>query len=770
MRKTSAAVREQEQPKSRRGARRVTSTTPVVLVEGNVIVVRNFAARESEDQFRRIDLSNYWLPPTPFTIEPTRLADRIDLADAVKSTILGYGMRIGPENKSSQLQVANAIRSIVKFIEYGWLNGYYRLEDWTPGAATALAKRLGEGGWAVALNLEDRTAAYLSSHSRDEVAELITSSHTSSHGYSVANEFASRIGTNLAHQELTLAKQMMVAFLELTDRSKPEARVGRRFKARSDEAGMSQTQLRQEIAYINLLAERLDGVGLKFIPFPNTVKISREYGREGSSTANMTTETAAAVLKEAYWWIDKAAEPVVQLLEDVSDDMKAARALNAELTPEVVWDAINSSKHLGTIEDLLQMPIHSIGKSEVPDGMSFKQVIYCLVTACFVIIAFLNARRRDELVHRKIGLHRQALKMISAELGLYECEFYIEKTYRIYVPFYVGKLTYTAIRALERISDCARAVDEVRGLSDKPQDQRENKLFHLPRLVGTAAGGGGEQWYEFRAGKGGTSSLFLERALGKGVALILHPHMFRRAYALIFHYRYENATLQALARQLGHIDLQTAQIYISDRGVKEGAAAREFRRRTAAEVRAQNKAVSDLQDEVDKVAKERVRSLVEDVVAGNNMHGGGFARLVQRFHQRLGRQIDYGGLDPRHQAKVLSDALIRLGHAFFPMRHANCVASSKRRNRGAACFSKRLNRPTRENARSTMCTNCAYSQWQAGHRAAWEEDAVFFEEKIKAHGTQTLIGRKSTIELKNLRAILRLHRERVSAAEEEVLL
>jgi hypothetical protein len=194
---------------------------------------------------------------------------------------------------------------------------------------------------------------------------------------------------------------------------------------------MSESQLRQELTYINLLAERFDGVGLKFVPFPDTVRLAKEYGRRSSSTANLTPDVAAALLKEAHWWIDKAAEPMLLLLEAVCESMTLARKRNLELTPKFVWEAITSSSHFESVESVLQMPIHSIGQSEVRDGVSFKQVMYCLASACFVIIAFLNARRRDELVHRKIGVHRHALTTVSEDLGLYQCEFYIEKTYRL---------------------------------------------------------------------------------------------------------------------------------------------------------------------------------------------------------------------------------------------------------------------------------------------------------------------------------------------------
>jgi hypothetical protein len=135
---------------ARVAARSGAKPTPVVRAEGNVIVVSNFAARENESPFDRISLSCYWLPQAPFTTGPMPLTERDDLVEAVKSTIVGYGMRMLDNNKSAVVQVSNAVRAMAKFIEHGWLNGFYKLEDWTPSAALKLAKLLGKGGWASA--------------------------------------------------------------------------------------------------------------------------------------------------------------------------------------------------------------------------------------------------------------------------------------------------------------------------------------------------------------------------------------------------------------------------------------------------------------------------------------------------------------------------------------------------------------------------------------------------------------------------------------------
>jgi hypothetical protein len=326
----------------------------------------------------------------------------------------------------------------------------------------------------------------------------------------------------------------------------------------------------------------------------------------------------------------------------------------------------------------------------------------------------------------------------------------------------VGSFTRVAIRVLERLSDAARAIDDVRGpTSSVPRDQREDKLFHLPRILRTCAG---HQWYGFVGSNNGTARLFLDRALGSGRPLRVHAHMFRRAYALIFHYRYENATLQALAQQLGNFDLGTVCIYFSDEGERSsGPAAIKFGFPDPKRVEAQRSAIDEIEKEISEVGRARVRDLVDDVVHQRKHVYGGFVRLVQRFHQRLGSQIDYSVMGPDEKCKVVADALIERGHRFHPLPHANCVAAAGRRNRAARCYSDQVRSMARENASALTCTDCAYSHWVENHNAALQDDIRFLEAEAAMKPQASLAARGAGIELNNLRQILALRARRVSA-------
>lgn len=736
----------------------------LVFVHGTQIRFLDFSAREDEHSIRSFDLNDYWLPATPFRPSPTPVGSYPHLVQGIAASMLDLGRRISPSSKDGYKRISTALNTLTKFIEYGWINGYYSFEDWTDVATVKLAEALGLGGWTGALRIDERTQKVIADSSLLELNSFVGRSKTSlTFGYAIRENFRATLGTNARGQELTDAKRAILDKLGLKgyDESAESSERIRRVKKRSSVSGMGQTHLRQELAAINLLAEHLGDTSLSFIPYPDTVKTSKKYGRAGRRTANLSPESVAALLKEAYWWIDKAADPILGAVEDVYKGLAENAELELEPSPEVVWNSLICSRHFATIEELTGENITSIGSR----GLSFKQVIYCLASACFVTIAFLNARRRDEVQHKKIGLHRKCLSVVDRQLGLYQCEFFIEKSHKIYVPFYVGKFTRTAIRILERLSDAARAIDAIRGVSAHvPQNEKEDKLFQLPRIVGKVQGG--KQWFAFNASSEGISRGFVTRALGADSQLRVHPHMFRRAYALIFHYRYENATLQALAQQLGHFDLETVRVYISDRatGTDEHSAT-SFGRLTQAQIKAQHQKIRELNGEIQEVGRERVLELVEEIVGGSSAASqGGFVRLIRRFHQIMGRRLDYSGLDRRKKVQFLAGALTNMGHVFHPMRHANCVASVSRKNKAAGCYSERTKGLGREDASAATCTTCPYGHWTSGHTAALLEDEACLARQVAERQSMTLTNRNDAIQLANLRAMLRLRAQRLEGA------
>jgi hypothetical protein len=733
-----------------------------ITIQGSVIRIRDAGARSDQNEFRTFDLNDYWLPSTPFSPCAVAIASRPGIVEAFCNAARELDRRLDPKAKSNALRLSSNLRSWAKFFEYGWRNGLYELEDWTQDSCDQLLQKLGQGGWPGALELKARATELFKGRRRQSLLKLVKKSKALSYQYSLRLEIIRELGTNSQGGELTPVKALLLERLQLggVDQIRDDSR-RRREKRQSFAEGMGQSHLRSELAALNILGQMDCGLG--FVPYPDTVALSNRHGVEGRRTANLDPDTIAALLKEAHWWLHKVSEPLCALLEEVRIAYAEKWATKQPICPDVVYSVLKKSANALVLEELLGQRISTIGvRTFDQTETSFKNIVYGFSSACFVIIAFLNARRKDEIQSKKIGIHRQSLKLFDATLNLFQYEVYIEKTFKAYVPFFVGSITCKAIRAMERVSDIARELETYMGSAPKkaPND-KEVKIFQLPRL--RSGNRGGMQWFQFVAASGKTAHYFIERALGADVRLNIHPHMLRRAYALIFHYRYENYTLQAMAQQLGHTDLASAVIYISDRGLAEGESeARAFGVFTKEQIEANRREINLINKDVADVARDRIRQLADEVVAGRprSKTRGQFVRLVQRFHQRLGHRIDYSQLDEAGKAKMLGDALVDRGHEFRPLPHANCAVSPLKKSRSAGCYSQRLNAIAPQNASPMTCTRCPYAHWVEGHNASIRQDIERLEAVVEAgEKTGTLAAEQARHELANLAAVLKLREE-----------
>jgi hypothetical protein len=734
-------------------------TGSCLTIHNSIIRIRDAGARSDASEFRTFDLHQYFLPPTPFSTEPISIASRPEIARALCNAAIELDSRMDPKAKSNGLRLASAMRDWAKFFEYGWRNGLYAMEDWTVQCCEILLTKLGKGGWSGALEIDDRTKELIATASLGELKSYVAKSKSLAYQYSLKRKFSRRIGTNCQSSELTPAKVRILRGLKLHGENKvgDESRLIRK-RRQSFNEGMGQSHLRSVLGCLNILGEMKGGLG--FVPFPDTVRLSDLYGVRGRRTANLDPDTVARLLVEAHWWLYQVGPPLTALLEEIRTAYAKSWWSKTPITPETVHSVLKKSGNAEKLEELFERRIGSIGlRQPGVDEISFKHIVYGASSACFVVIAFLNARRKDEIQNKKIGIHRNALKCFDATLDLYQCEVYIEKTYKTYVPFFVGSMTKDAIQAMERISDIARDLEKFMGVSPtKRSAEKEVKIFQIPRLL--AHNGGGMQWFQFVATADKQAYYFVERALGEDIRLPIHPHTFRRAYALIFHYRYENARIQALSQQLGHLDLASTTIYISDRGVASGESeARAYGIHTREQIEANRKEIDLINAEIADVARERVRQLVEEVIANRPRHKtrGQFIRLVQRFHQRLGTRLDYSELDAEGKGKVLGDALIDRGHAFRPLPHVNCAVSPLRKSSSAGCYSKRMGVVAPENASPVTCTGCPYSHWVKEHNDAIEQDIERLATLVGGRcGDDSVVVRQARIDLKNLEAILKL--------------
>lgn len=746
-------------------------------VVGNVLRVPIPSARTDAKRYREHDLREFYLPPTPFSPHPIPLSDRPELVSILERALEIYGSRLSPE-KSWHEAISNATRTLCKLFEYSWLNGLYSISDWTSSDFSDLSDNLAKGGWAKALRIPERTREWAERIGREALLSTLPETRGRDR-WSLGEVFNQSLGTNVRSRELLSAKAEIESFLAFqssrkedgggiatsTKGSNPRRNVKEKPNktGRSFESGMGESQLRQELGWINLIGDIIEDPPIKFVPYANAYTISKDLGRSTGRTDNLSPENIGKILVDAKWWLDKIAPHALALSNTLADELVKSGA--GGMGSKAQLAVLRASSARASIEKILGCEILTICGNKRPPHSTVNSVVGSVYTACFSLLAFLNARRKDELIHRRYGVSKVALTPVNRALGLFSCDFYIEKTYRAYTSFFVASLSVSAIETLEAFSDIARRIRRHFSKGDAASEphtpDREDVLFEIPRF--NEAGGSFDQpkWYTFNTD--GIARDFLQHALGKGVVVRVAPHMFRRGYALIFHYRYEIESIHALSHQLGHFDLTRVWRYVTDAadGTK-GPAARDYARGGSSSERAREADLQAIERDVRAIGADRLRELVAEVVKGGAKPNAGFQRLVLRFHQRLGRKLTYSELGAEEQAKVIADSLVARGHSSHPMPHVNCMAARGRRNRGAKCYSSKTGGISRQDAEPSLCGGCAYGSVSKGHVKTIELDLERSRARLASMPDQSTMRAKALRDsIENGNAMVKLHRTRL---------
>jgi hypothetical protein len=192
--------------------------------------------------------------------------------------------------------------------------------------------------------------------------------------------------------------------------------------------------------------------------------------------------------------------------------------------------------------------------------------------------------------------------------------------------------------------------------------------------------------------------------------------MFRRAYALIFYYQYENQTLQALSQQMGHFDLVQTILYITDphgRPQTESLAASLDLSNLNAKAQLR-KPLTELAKEMRDVAVEKHDDIVVSLLAGVQA-GGGYSRVVQKFFARISKVSEYDHADLKAHAMRVAEGLRDKGHLPEPMLHGDCMAGTVQNIRAAKCRAKNGQVLRKELASAEVCSKCPFHYYNEGH-------------------------------------------------------
>ncbi|MFI8619248.1 hypothetical protein ACIGHN_27525 [Acidovorax sp. NPDC077693] len=701
------------------------------------------------------NIDHAMLPPSALTGLPKKLVDDDGLFELFLLGLDVLASRSG-ESKSFHNVLIQFAKVFAKTAEFAWVKGFYDLRDVPRSTWELLREDLANGGWCKALCINARAAKRLS-----QVAwhpDLFLERGKTRGKVHLRAGFLAEVGTNIAGPELAVMRGILIQA--------------------SDDPGIwragdvslynippykksSSVMLGRALSLIDILAQVRPDKAIKTLPGGSNYIYALRNGRAGARTRNMDPDTWGRVLVHAYRWVLEIGPQfydfVSSLIDAQLDLAKTGNLLEMErkeLT-RVRAKLLRELPSRKSLESAVGLRITTYKLSEPVHGeISVLGLLTHLYAACFIILTSMNARRKDEIIGKAIGLHVHSLKKVDDIFNLYECEFYIEKTIRDYNSHYVNDISRSAIELMRRFSDIAWCLSDS---ATSCTSGRDRKLFVIPRFF--IDGRRAIQWFTFDNGtaKNAISRFIQNSPQFTGSIPRITPHMFRRAYGLLYHFRYENAQLIALAQKYGHIDVVQALHYITDgMETEHGKTAVAKWARGSGNQSAELYRREEIFEIVREVGIEKLRDYIREVVESSRHFSGGFAKLVARFHRKLGASISYSTLDASKKAEVVADAFLDRGHDPTPYPWGTCMAGKSRKHSACSTGSGQI---SRENASPYTCGKCPYSDTTPGHLANLLEDEKALVSL--SEGSESIQQKNAVVELSGLRRIIQLHSARL---------
>ncbi|MCK8666763.1 site-specific integrase [Pseudomonas azerbaijanoccidens] len=510
------------------------------LDDNLVLHVKEHDARSDERKARPIDLKRYWLPANTVYETPSRFVECTHYFVALIYA-LDYFAASNPSSNSKCNRICFMLASLIKFFEHCWLNHVFDIGAISTPFALNLARSLAKNGWHEALDINSRLTGFLDT-AKDPVHPIFTSTNSRVCMSSVGFQYA--IATNIAGKEVAVYFDRVRQF---------EVNIGwRKTFKKNDKApeGMKYSLLRQTLESINLLYHSIKEYRAKIVPYENYVRLAKELTGNPGATEDINSYDAGMLLEYSLDYINTKSDRTLRLLDFASKQLTRPGSVRKNLSR-----VMRFARRVGLVK------ADAVESGNVRGGLGFLNAsIKFILNACFVVIAVFNARRKRELTHKKYGLSLGSGIVINEKAGIFLQEFYVEKTLKNYVKFYIASATKMAITILEKLQlifinepfkchDYSKVID------------RDLTLFRYRAFDGNGFSSKYSQ-FDFECFEPRMSGDYIFSAIGKPMRFT--PHMFRRLYCKIFINRYEYFMLPFLSYQLQHEDISTTQIYVSN--------------------------------------------------------------------------------------------------------------------------------------------------------------------------------------------------------------
>lgn len=724
--------------------------------------LKKLSARDDEENQIFCDLSKFWLPANRLYPIPQKLTAQPHLAAAAVLAINDYWI-IADSEKGQHSRALDILAAIVKFFEYCWLRGKYSPDQLSKDEFSILAKELAKGGWQFALDVRSRVRSYCITAAADQIKSLFTNDSINTH------RFCEVLATNVRSRETKIYVKALKEIHHIVNDGNNEKTVNDALSLAED-GRPSASMLRGIFQHINRLYHIPFDLGLKFLPYPKTRSTAETLGRQTGRTRNIGAQEATLMLAESFRWIYRYGPPLTRLVEEMCESVIKAHKEGRAVVGYDLENILKSSENALWLNSNSPFQIAHIDnvKRNKSEKTSVRGALLNLFSSCFFLIGVMNGRRRDEISHRKYGIHSEAANVINRDLKLFTAEFYIEKSLCDYSAFYINEVTFEAISLLKSLASCFGKVDEALGIrTTEAVPPRQRTLFSYRRFSRGRGVSEKRCWYEFEVRPNEGAWGFLSLALGRPDGFDLAPHMLRRAYALIFVYRYKNSTLQALAQQLVHLDLSMSMTYVTDPAFIDSASSIAEKFDVTSEQRriAYAREIAEIEGEIATVSDELLVETVFEVLSGAPC-AGGYARFIKKIYSKFSKHVEFDGKNLAETARLLSGMLKGRGHSPKTMEHGQCMAGVTSSIQFAKCRNQDSGEVQRYKASAKTCASCAYHHTTMEYLRNLRRDLSDLAEKFS--GTASLEQQRARIEHDNLTQVILLQEKRMGFFREAV--
>ncbi|WP_170235804.1 hypothetical protein [Colwellia demingiae] len=708
------------------------------------------------------DLADIWVPgsggfehPVPILLYPHH-------AKTIVSTIDIYAQGVGHTPSFTKGGATSVMTNIIKFIEWSLLKDHYQLETISKSDIKSLCNDMKKGGVPNLLQLPQRFDTLWKNIKTDiELIKIILTEPTKKYGYRSLNLSLIKklIGTT------SLQSMVPKTFYKLVGHELRSSGINviHTFEDKGT-MGLSQPSsktLNTLFCQWNSLARLDDGDSISFLPFKDPYYLSNKLGKAIGRTKNLGTEQVIKLLGEASLWLNKASPLIIKVVKEITNlrnekgHGKKQYQRNRYIIDTLYPKKMASSKQLNELEKIMGFKISRDGpdlKEQDSEKWTLTECITALMSACFIILQIYNARRQAEISDPIIGIAKEEhFCCKDKEAGWYQAYFYNEKQ--------GGRNWHTINKSS---TQALRVLFELKKSWDS---HGHNGLFNIPRFNIDAQNNMSALIFQFNKGKDSsyTGNKFLERALGDDVGLAKGTHIFRRIYAIIYHYQYEHRDLLALCHQLGHIDPEVTEVYVTDPVARNTHETLQNKVKlnqpeetsSAILAKAENKALDKIIQEVDT---EKTASDILDLMMGTKSMAGRYPAFLKRVfkilhisvrfnkHMQDKHQTTFSDLTPNNQSLEMAKVISERGHKNQPKPHSSCHRQpNKAKSHKAPCD-------------PIQCKGCAYQDVKKSHLDIMKEDLMHLREVANNGEDYMLLERmQATEQAKNLEHIVTQH-------------